>query len=173
MGIMITLPCHTYGHIAPHSGLAVKHGIDVGAGVINHDYTGELKVLLVNHSSKSFMVTPGDHIAQLIVETYQVTQPWKVDTLKSTSGGDQGFGSTGMTSELVAIYAIEFMPTATQEKLCSMVPSKYQNYLDVFDPEAQMKQLPISCPAYDFAIELDPMKPLLKPAQPYHLNAEE
>jgi dUTP pyrophosphatase len=59
-GIRITLPCHTYGHTAPQSGLAVKHGIDVGAGVIDQDYTGELKVLLVNHSSQPFQVTLGD-----------------------------------------------------------------------------------------------------------------
>jgi hypothetical protein len=64
-----------------------------------------------------------------------------------------------MTTELAAIYAINFMPTVTQDKLCSMVPSDYHDYLDVFDPEAPMKQLPVSCPAYDFAIKLDPTKP--------------
>jgi dUTP pyrophosphatase len=44
-GIRITLPHHMYGCIAPQSGLAVRHCIDMGAGVIDQDYTGELKVL--------------------------------------------------------------------------------------------------------------------------------
>jgi hypothetical protein len=91
-------------------------------------------------------------------------QPQQVDNLESTTHSEQGFGSTSMTSELAAIYVIDFMPTATQEKLCSMVLIKYHDYLNVFDPEAPMKQLPVSHPAYDFAIELDPMKPLPKPA---------
>jgi hypothetical protein len=98
------------------------------------------------------------------VEKYQVMQPQQVDNLENTIRGEQGFGSTGMTNELVAIYAIDFMPTATQEKLCSMVPSEYHDYLDVFNPEGPMKQLPMSCTAYNFAIELDPTKPLPKPA---------
>jgi hypothetical protein len=54
-----------------------------------------------------------------------------------------------------------------------MVPSEYHDYLDVFNPEAPMEKLPVSCPAYNFTIELDPMKSLPKPMQPYHLNAEE
>jgi dUTP pyrophosphatase len=45
-GVAIVLPVGTYGRVAPRSGLAVKHGINVGAGVIDPDYTGEIKVLL-------------------------------------------------------------------------------------------------------------------------------
>jgi hypothetical protein len=77
-----------------------------------------------------------------------------------------------MASELATIYTIDFMPMATQDKLKSMVPEEYHNYLDVFDPEAPMKQWPVSHPAYNFAIKLDLTKPLPKPARPYHLNAE-
>jgi hypothetical protein len=141
--------------------------------VIDRDYTGELKILLINHSQVPINVIQGDHIVQLIVEKYQVTIPKKVDTLKNTDQGKQGFRSTGMTNELTAIYTIDFMPTATQDKLKSMIPIEYHDYLDMFDLEAPMKQLPISRPAYDFAIELDPVKSLPKPARPYQLNAEE
>jgi dUTP pyrophosphatase len=84
-GIGISLPSHTYGCIAPQSGLAMKHGIDIGADMINQDYTGELKVLLINQWQVPFIITQGDHIAQLIVEKYQVTIPKEVSTLKNTN----------------------------------------------------------------------------------------
>jgi deoxyuridine 5'-triphosphate nucleotidohydrolase len=57
-----------YGRIAPRSGLAAKHMIDVGAGVIDSDYRGEIKVVLFNHGLEDFKITAGDRIAQLILE---------------------------------------------------------------------------------------------------------
>lgn len=56
------------GRIAPRSGLAAKHGIGVNAGVIDADYTGHVRVILMNFSDKDFEVKEGDRIAQLIVE---------------------------------------------------------------------------------------------------------
>lgn len=53
-GISMTCPPGTYGRVAPRSGLAVKNFIDTGAGVIDEDYTGEVKVLLFNHSDVDF-----------------------------------------------------------------------------------------------------------------------
>jgi dUTP pyrophosphatase len=51
----------------------VKHGLDVGAGVVDPDYTGELKVVLFNHDPKqTFIIRPGYRIAQLILENYTV-----------------------------------------------------------------------------------------------------
>ena len=61
--IAIKVPKGTYGSIAPRSGLAAKHGIDVGAGVIDADYRGEVKILLINHSNVKFEVKKGDRIA--------------------------------------------------------------------------------------------------------------
>jgi dUTP pyrophosphatase len=81
-GIGISLPIHTYGCIAPPSGLATKHGIDMGAGVINWDYTGEIKVLLVNHSSKPFIIAQGDCIAQLILENIRSQHLMKSKSLR-------------------------------------------------------------------------------------------
>jgi dUTP pyrophosphatase len=65
-GIATTIPMGVYGRIAPRSGLAVKHGIQTGAGVIDPDYTGELKVILFNHGTEKFDIKQGDRIAQLI-----------------------------------------------------------------------------------------------------------
>ena len=66
--ISIAVPAGTYGRVAPRSGLASKHSIDVGAGVIDADYRGPLKVLLFNFSEVDFKVEEGERVAQLIVE---------------------------------------------------------------------------------------------------------
>ncbi len=67
-GVAIACPPGTYGRIAPRSGLALKHRINIGAGVIDPDYRGEVVALLVNMSADPFRVTAGDRIAQLVVE---------------------------------------------------------------------------------------------------------
>jgi deoxyuridine 5'-triphosphate nucleotidohydrolase len=66
--ISIAVPAGTYGRVAPRSGLASKHSIDVGAGVIDADYRGPVKVLLFNLSEVDFKVEVGERVAQLIVE---------------------------------------------------------------------------------------------------------
>ena len=66
-------PAGTYGRIAPRSGLAVKHGLDVLAGVVDPDYRGEIKVVLLNTDTRNpFVIKPGYRIAQLILEQYIV-----------------------------------------------------------------------------------------------------
>ena len=66
--ISIAVPSNTYGRVAPRSGLASKHSIHTGAGVIDADYRGPVKVLLFNLCGDDFKVEAGDRIAQLIVE---------------------------------------------------------------------------------------------------------
>lgn len=66
--ISIAVPAGTYGRVAPRSGLASKFSIDVGAGVIDADYRGPVKVLLFNLSDVDFEVKVGERVAQLIVE---------------------------------------------------------------------------------------------------------
>ena len=66
--LSIRVPEGTYGRIAPRSGLAAKHFIHVGAGVIDRDYTGNVGVVLFNHAESEFNVKEGDRIAQLICE---------------------------------------------------------------------------------------------------------
>lgn len=75
----------------------VKHGISTGAGVIDADYRGEVKVVLFNHSEKDFEIKAGDRIAQLVLERIVnaeisvITQ----EELDNTDRGEGGFGSTG------------------------------------------------------------------------------
>ena len=97
-GIAIKVPDGTYGRVAPRSGLSVKCGLDVGAGVIDSDYRGEVKVLMFNHGNDAYTVRPGDRIAQLICEVITTPAVVPVDDLaavSSTARGDGGFGSTG------------------------------------------------------------------------------
>ena len=83
------------GRIAPRSGLAAKHMIDTGAGVIDADYRGQVKVLLFNHGDADFAVKPGDRVAQLILERIYTPEIEVVDELEESVRGAGGFGSTG------------------------------------------------------------------------------
>ena len=95
LGLAISLPSGVYARIAPRSGLAVKKFIDVGAGVINSDYRGEIGVVLFNHSAVDFPVQVGDKIAQLILEKIKTPTVQKAIVLSATDRGSGGFGSTG------------------------------------------------------------------------------
>ncbi|KAJ4964846.1 hypothetical protein NE237_016695 [Protea cynaroides] len=95
-GLSIAIPEETYARIAPRSGLAWKHSIDVGAGVIDADYRGSIGVILFNHSDVDFEVKPGDRIAQLIIEKIITPEVLEVEDLDSTVRGEGGFGSTGV-----------------------------------------------------------------------------
>lgn len=67
-GLSMTCPPGTYGRVAPRSGLAVKNFIDTGAGVVDEDYTGEVRVLLFNHSDQDFPGGQAEHVASRNVE---------------------------------------------------------------------------------------------------------
>ena len=94
-GISTEFDRHFYLRVAPRSGMSVK-GIDVGAGVIDSSYRGEIKVLLINNSKETFVVNPGDRIAQLILERCSNAKIIVTDSLGFTSRGQNGFGSTGV-----------------------------------------------------------------------------
>lgn len=94
-GLAFRIPLGTYGRLAPRSGLAVRQGVDVGAGVIDSDYRGELKVVLFNHSDEDVAIALGDRIAQLILTQILTPPVVFVDALDETARGVGGFGSTG------------------------------------------------------------------------------
>lgn len=94
-GLSFELPPGVYGRVAPRSGLAVKHGLQVGAGVVDPDYTGEVKVVLFNHDKNTFVIKPGYRIAQLVLERFETPDVEEVEVVSETDRGDNGFGSTG------------------------------------------------------------------------------
>ena len=95
-GLAVRIPDGCYGRVAPRSGLAVKHCIDVGAGVIDPDYTGEVKVVLFNRGFDNFEIKKGDRIAQLILERCETPHIKEIGLLEETLRGSDGFGSTGV-----------------------------------------------------------------------------
>ena len=95
-GIAIGLPKGTYARLAARSGMASKRGIAVGGGVIDADYTGEVRVILRNHGTTYYKFKAGDRIAPLIVERIQTNESMVVDELVETERRTQGFGSTDL-----------------------------------------------------------------------------
>ena len=98
-GLAISFPTGLYARIAPRSGLALKKFIDVGAGVVDADYCGEVGVVLFNHGDQDFQVTMGDRIAQLILERIDTPPVQEVQDLAGTVRGSGRFGSTGIGLE--------------------------------------------------------------------------
>lgn len=96
-GLYIQLPKGFEAQIRPRSGLAAKHGITVlnSPGTIDADYRGEIKVILVNLSHQSFVINPGERIAQMVIAKHEKAEFNVVDKLEETARGEGGFGSTG------------------------------------------------------------------------------
>ena len=96
-GIAVHLPKGYVGYITPRSGLAASYGITVlnSPGTIDAGYTGELKVILVNHGQAPYLIQPGERIAQLTI--HKVELPWvqEVNELPTSDRNTNGFGSTG------------------------------------------------------------------------------
>ena len=94
-GLALAIPAGVYGRVAPRSGIAVRHAIDVGAGVIDGDYRDELRLLMFNFSAEPFEVRTGDRIAQIVFE--RIAEP-EIEVVDRLDGDDRGggFGSTGL-----------------------------------------------------------------------------
>ncbi|AGK55156.1 dUTP diphosphatase [Bacillus sp. 1NLA3E] len=96
-GIMIELPEGTEAQIRPRSGLALKHSITVlnSPGTIDEGYRGEIKVILINHGKKDFLVESKMRIAQMVVAPVAKINLIQSDELTNTERGEGGFGSSG------------------------------------------------------------------------------
>ena len=94
-GLAVAIPPGHYGRIAPRSGLAMKHGLDVLSGVIDSDYRGEIGCLLYNTGDEPIHLPAQTKMCQLIIEKIELpTAVWS-DDLNETVRGSGGFGSTG------------------------------------------------------------------------------
>lgn len=96
-GVGMVIPKGYVGIVKSRSGLAARHGLEVGAGVIDSDYRGEIKVLLYNNSVNTYHIKSGDRVAQIlfipVLVDVEVEQVYKLD---QTDRGYEGFGSTGV-----------------------------------------------------------------------------
>ena len=92
--LAIELPDGFRARVHARSGLSAKHGIDVGAGLIDQSFRGNISVLLFNHSDDDYYIRLGDRIAQLTVERYWLPVFTETETLTATTR-TQGWGSSG------------------------------------------------------------------------------
>ena len=91
--IKLGIPPGYYGRIASKSHIAIQNQVHIGAGVIDPDYTGEIKVLLINNSKHYYQVKEGEPIAQLILEKVSMPILKQIKELLTTERGDRGCGS--------------------------------------------------------------------------------
>jgi dUTP pyrophosphatase len=98
-GFAIAIPAGYEGQVRPRSGLAAEQGVTVlnAPGTIDADYRGEVKVILVNHGDRPFVVTRGLRIAQLLITPVAAVGFTEVAELPGTERGAGGFGSTGVS----------------------------------------------------------------------------
>jgi len=98
-GVAIALPPNTAGLVVPRSGLAARHGISVvnGPGLVDPNYRGELRVILVNLGQERFAGHAGDRIAQLLLVPFVAPAVSLVEELPPSPDerGENGFGSSG------------------------------------------------------------------------------
>lgn len=86
-----------YLRIAPRSGLSVKYSIDIGAGVIDYDYRGQIHICFINNGDNDYKINNNDRVAQMILEKinrFSIIQ--EIEEHTNTKRGDNGFGSTGI-----------------------------------------------------------------------------
>ena len=91
-GLRIQLPEGYECQIRPRSGLALKHGVTVAnaPGTIDADYRGEIGIILINLSDETFVINPGERIAQMVVAPYSRVQ-WRLsESLDDSQRGDGG-----------------------------------------------------------------------------------
>jgi dUTP pyrophosphatase len=96
-GVAIALPPGVAGLVVPRSGLAARHGISVvnGPGLVDPNYRGELRVVLVNLGEERFEGRAGDRVAQLLLVPFVAPALRPVDELPPSDRGADGFGSSG------------------------------------------------------------------------------
>jgi dUTP pyrophosphatase len=96
-GLYLELPPGYEGQVRPRSGLALKHGLTVlnSPGTIDADYRGEVRVVLVNLGSETYVVRDGERIAQLVIAPVSRAEFVPRGQLPDSGRGSGGFGSTG------------------------------------------------------------------------------
>lgn len=95
-GVFVEFPSDHMLQILSRSGFSMRHGLQVGAGIIDSDYRGPIKVLLYNHSDDPYKIEMHDKIAQMALIKIATPEIELVDSVNETDRGENGFGSTGV-----------------------------------------------------------------------------
>ena len=96
-GIAVEIPEGYFGLIKDRSGLALKHALHCLAGVVDENYRGEIKVVMINLGREGIKIEKGTRIAQLLIIPYLPVDIEEVEELSDTERGEKGFGSSGLT----------------------------------------------------------------------------
>ena len=96
-GIALEVPVGCAGLIYARSSMGTKRGLAPAnkVGVVDSDYRGEIKVVLLNHSKQPQILAPGERIAQFVITPVLTPMYEEVQELTDTDRGIGGFGSTG------------------------------------------------------------------------------
>ena len=94
-GLHMAIPEGHVGLIWDRSGLAAKHGLHCLAGVVDADYRGEVKVVVINLGKEPIELAKNERIAQMVIQPVLQCDPVEVETLEDTDRGSGGFGSSG------------------------------------------------------------------------------
>lgn len=95
-GLAFEIPNNWYGRIEPRSGLSFKNHVEKGAGIIDSDYRGEVKIKLYNFGEEDVCIKDQDRVAQIIFQKVPLIELEEVKELSLTERGENGFGSTGI-----------------------------------------------------------------------------
>ncbi len=97
-GLRVQLPQGYEMQIRPRSGMALKHGITLAnsPGTVDADYRGEIGIIVINLSDKSFTINDGDRICQMVITRYSHVEWEQVERIDETVRGDGAFGHTGV-----------------------------------------------------------------------------
>lgn len=95
-GLHMAIPNGYEAQIRSRSGISLNHGITVvnGIGTIDSDYRGDVGIPLINLSNEEYVINPGDKIAQMVINKYEIIEFELVDELDKTKRGKGGFGHT-------------------------------------------------------------------------------
>ena len=132
------------------------------AGVIDADYTGEIRVILRNHSPKTFCVKPGDKIAQIIFENIRNEEPMQeVQELPRTQRGEQGFSSTNKLKN--EVFSLEEDKEEREEIERELV--RYEQWVEQVKPNLTDLSYQATYEELRFAIHILGIKATIYPTQ--------
>ena len=129
--LAVLAPEGYYARLAPRSGLS-KRGIDLGGGVVDLDYRGNVGIILINSGNQDFIARRGDRIAQLIAEACCIPDIVEVDSLPTTARGASGFGSTGLTTR-----PLLHIKSTRHDRLCFLESRMRQKIKDSYHRDLQ------------------------------------
>ncbi len=122
--IALRPPPNTYCQILSRSGMVLKHGIEVKAGTIDRDYTGNVTVLLHNTADQPYHVNTQDRIAQFIIYPIEHPPMSQPSQLVHTTHGNNGFGSTGSNTDIMGITTPKPQNNSLQEAVNRSLTAK-------------------------------------------------